>query len=1215
MGVVYEAIDRELAVRVALKLLHDSGGESVERLKHEFRVAADVHHPNLVRLGELFEHGHRWCFSMELVEGVDLVSHVTGRRAPSDRDNLQTAPLTPTTGERRWLGEARTEADFHEPRLRAALAQLADGLAALHAAGVVHRDVKPSNIRVSPTGRVVLLDLGLAVAEADLASASLTAGTLEYMAPEQVGGGLVAAAADLYAVGAVLYEALVGRPPHIGSVQQVLADKLAVAPVPPGVLFGEVPPDLDRLCMALLEREPRQRPTAAAVAAQLHATDPGATPAVAAPMRTVHAFVGRTAELATLLQLGARTVRVVAGPSGIGKSALLARFAASCGERAALVCVGRCRVTEHVRLNAWEPLLEGLTRLLASLPREQRDALLPPDVEAIARLFPIFARVLPVGSTSSAPAAELERRALVALRELLRRIGERRPTVLVIDDVQWATPESLALLARLLASPAPPPVALVLGVRTGERSVRPRSGSEGDPAAGLPAAGSIDERARDQEISGSEGTGETLAAWLDAVAADGAELARVELGPLDAADARALAHQLVTDPARADALAEETGGHPLFLEVMASAATTSELLHTTLRRRVEALAPPLRQLLGVLAASGAPLRLDLLGAALGRDAFALADDLRGLQHQRLVNVTGVGRTDRAEPFHALVTDAVLAITSADMLRDDHARLADALDATPHLGPERRVLHRAWAGDTDRAVRDALAMVASARHALAHSRAADVCEVLLGLTLAGPARAALQRAYADALAGSGLAMRAAVAYRDAASAATGDDRLDLERRAAENFLRCAALDEGMSLLGRVAAALGYPATQAPGRTIAALLVERARLRLRGTRPRRGPIDPALAARSDACYSLSTGLAMIDAISGALFQTRSTRFALDAGDPARAARALATEACFVSAWGPKARARSTGILAVATALADDVADPIVAAMVLTGRGICALQWGDFPDAIRHCDAALATFRTHGAGVIWEERTGEVFAIWALAWRGDWGEVALRGDALARAGAATGDRYATMHAAVGPAVCGWLADDDPDAALARVDEVMHGWQRATLDLPLVRELVARATVGLYQGRGREVLALLDAQWPALKRSRMLGLEPLLGTLGELRMRAALLAGALDEARAWTRRLDGIHWTRGIAALGRAALAAHRGDQATALAELERAERDADTAATHLYAAAARDRRGRLLGGDAGARLIADAEASARARGIQQPARVFAALAPWPD
>jgi hypothetical protein len=356
-------------------------------------------------------------------------------------------------------------------------------------------------------------------------------------------------------------------------------------------------------------------------------------------------------------------------------------------------------------------------------------------------------------------------------------------------------------------------------------------------------------------------------------------------------------------------------------------------------------------------------------------------------------------------------------------------------------------------------------------------------------------------------------------------------------------------------------------------------------------------------------------MVDTITGAVFQTRSTRFALDSGDPARAARALSIEACFVAAWGSSTRERAGRIVQAAEKLAADVGDPILGAFAHSARGICELQWGDFTAAIDSCDKAIAAFREHGAGVVWEERTADVFGIWGLAWRGDWGEVARRCDSLARAGEATGDRYAIMHAAIGVAVCGPLALDRPELARLRIAKVMTDWPRAAYDLIQVREMVGITTVDLYEGKGADALRLIHEHWPRLEKSRMLGLEPLFGTVVDLRVRAALLAGEWAEARSWAKKLERVPWGAGVSAATRAALAHQAGDRTTAARELAHAETLARKHGIELHVAAIAERRSRVLDGDEAVHARDRATAITKAKEIRNPDRTFRALVPWPS
>jgi serine/threonine protein kinase len=244
MGVVYAVYDRTRGERLALKTLRHRDPNALFGLKNEFRALQDLQHPNLVTLNELFCERDQWFFTMELVHGVDLISYVrTGPAPPIRTPRSSTADVL--AGSPSGLAGAAAvspvprpvvleRAAFDEGKLRDCLAQLAEGLAALHASGRVHRDIKPGNILVEPEGRLVLLDLGL-VTQAEPGHKPgqpiHPVGTAGYMAPEQALGKAPSPAADWYSVGVVLFEAITGQLPFDGPVMLVLAEKqLSEAP-------------------------------------------------------------------------------------------------------------------------------------------------------------------------------------------------------------------------------------------------------------------------------------------------------------------------------------------------------------------------------------------------------------------------------------------------------------------------------------------------------------------------------------------------------------------------------------------------------------------------------------------------------------------------------------------------------------------------------------------------------------------------------------------------------------------------------------------------------------------------------------------------------------------------------------------------------------------------------------------------------------------------
>jgi serine/threonine protein kinase len=268
MGVVYEAYDRKRGELVALKTMRRADPSALARFKQEFRSLADITHPNLVNLYELFAVDDRWFFTMELVEGSDFLSYVRSRPL-SDVPGPATATRPPCNGDD---GEPEPpEADWRRPtrsftldevRLRDALRQLAEGVEALHHAGKLHRDIKPTNVLVTPEGRVVLLDFGLT---ADLEASGRhrtvdrqVVGTVAHMSPEQAAGLSIAPASDWYSVGVMLYEALTGRLPFVGPAEDVILIKQSAG------VAGDAGRGADRGRGAPLRRAPPPRPDPAA---------------------------------------------------------------------------------------------------------------------------------------------------------------------------------------------------------------------------------------------------------------------------------------------------------------------------------------------------------------------------------------------------------------------------------------------------------------------------------------------------------------------------------------------------------------------------------------------------------------------------------------------------------------------------------------------------------------------------------------------------------------------------------------------------------------------------------------------------------------------------------------------------------------------------------------------------------------------------------------
>jgi eukaryotic-like serine/threonine-protein kinase len=1213
MGVVYKARDRSTGQVVALKEMRQSSPEALYRFKREFRSRAELSHENLVRLYELFAEGDQWFFTMELVEGVDFLSYARhGHERPAGVGATQLPMDAAAVG-----------------RLREALRQLAAGVTAVHGAGLLHRDLKPGNVLVTAAGRVVVLDFGL-VAELDRAS-SLNSmegwllGTVPYMAPEQAAGQRLTPAADWYSVGVMLYEALTGQLPYRGQAWQVMWEKQERDAERPGALAPKIPAELDALCVGLLRREAASRYGAREVRAWLAGTAVGESASSSlvekgATGRTP--FVGRKAQLQALTEAyeavrGGRPVVVrVHGPSGAGKSAVVQRFLERLDEaETAVVLRGRCYEQESVPYKALDSLIDALSRYLRHLTSLEAQALLPREIAYLLRVFPALGRVEAVAQAphrlvDSRDEHESRRRAFTALRELLGRLADRRPLVLVIDDLQWGDLDSATMITEMLRPPDPPAL-LFIGCYRQEDVKR-------SPCLRfLYEAG---ERVTTKELDQRD----------------------LDIEPLDPADARSLATALLgaeasDQDAQVEAIAQESGGLPFFIHELAcyaqirshttlSSVLTKEVaLDQFLWTRIEQLPRNTRRLLEIVAIAGQPLGRTEACQIAGLAGGGLPE-LAVLRAQRLIRGSGSASHQELDTYHDRVRETVVARLAPQEMQQYHRGLATVLEASGREDAEALAVHFEGAGDNARAGYYFARAAEKAAGSLAFDHAARLYRFALRMLPTDLQETReLWRNLGKALANAGRGAEAAEAYLTAARDAPAAEGLRVRQLAAMQYLASGHIDEGLTVLHTVLKDIGMRMPSATWKTWFELMYCRCQLWLRVPSLRlRYPkeVSSDESTRFDICWDACKGLSFVDTFRGYYFANRALLLALRIGDPCRIAPFLALEGCYESVLGGRGVKRGTRRIEAAEKMLPPGDHPYEEAMILFCRGTAAYMSGFFQDGLQLVDRAEKCYREHCTGVAWELDVCHTVSLWSLAYLGKIGELTHRYIELLREAGSHGNRFVVTTFSTYIMAIVRLAADATEEADRTLNEVMKEWSQQGYHVQHHNAMLARVLIDLYRGDSRGAWGYVSAAYVAMTRSRMGLVEHIYIDTLQSHGRAALAMAFesanprdfLGHVRTDARRLGRFAhgWPRSWSILLRAGVARVEGQMDQARKLLAEAANSFEALGMRLHAEAARRRLGGLLGGDEGRRLIEEVDARMISWQVRNPSRFTAMYAP---
>jgi serine/threonine protein kinase len=1190
-GSVYEVKDRELQASVALKLLTELTPEAVLRFKQEFRSLVKLRHSNLVRLHELFCEDSRWFFTMELVEGQDFLQYLRPEGHPCNSTSL-----------------------------RATFSQFIAGVEALHKSGFLHCDLKPGNVLVDSSGRVVILDFGFVrrLNSPHWDESARLVGTPEYMSPEQYINKDVTEASDWYAAGVMMFQALTGKLPHPESGPTAWYAKTGPLEQQPRDIDPAIPEDLNLICCRLINSVPAKRPDGAELA-KLFPVPPNQKNSITIDSKSPDYFVGRLDSLKALTaafdenRQGNNRVVLIAGRSGIGKSALVRQFLSqiSASHPNLLTFQGTCYEFETVPYKGVDTLIDQLGQFLQRLPAKEIEELLPPDASLLPKLFPVLGRIDLIANPQVPPTAvpdqqELRHRTFAALRELIARVAKQRPVVIWIDDLQWGDRDTISLLTDLCTPPQSPMMLLILSYR-------------------------------DEQLD-SNRTLQYLQQMLLVSPVVSANTRQLILETLTPDQSRELLKELLGTDSRegfVDTILSEARGHPLFLHLLAgdagvlgrSPSSKNMDLTTVVDRRIQSLPLLSREMAELISLAVQPLTLPMLFAMVSeKNSEERSHCLDLLIEKKIVRLSEIAERRRVEPFHDQIREAVAKLMSSDQRRVRHATLANSLNSQPDVEPQVLVKHYLESGNTSGAYAAAIEGARVAEQQLAFDRAAAFYQAAIGMeALPQVERSRIQELLGDALSKAGRGRDAAYAYLEAARSVGKTEQIELSRLAADQLMRAGYVVEGLKTMNELSDSVGVRIIRKRKTLLAQILLYRVRTRFRLLRGVPQPLstpDPNGLRRLEVLRTGAVILNIADPVLAAYFQVQHIYEAFRVRDPKHLALAVGLEAAVRAATGTRNPQSSFALLAQAEQRANTIGDPNLIGYVYLFRSYVDYLLGLVPQGREDSLRAIAFLRDHCRGVAWELTAGYVLLFWFSCWGGRVAEVKSLLPSLLKEGAARGDVNVEVSLRLLSYVhYAYLSADQPDDCLAECKNALDRWPKEDFHLQHYGALFVQAETFLYLGRYDEAFQTLLASWNKMSKSFILRWQILTLMALFLRGRVALACWLDDKSEhlrtdvvKQIRKLGKVSsdWSLPMANVLRAGLLAGGGRRVEASNLLEMASSQFGNIGLRAYSAAALHVCGALAGGMVGREKIDSASTFMKLEEVRCPDKFIRMLLP---